>query len=236
MKNIYILLLLLMLGAACNDESLPVVVPENTGTWTDPATGEVYGWVRIGDQEWMTSNLKAGIPYFSATYELDKYGEWLGTSFSGTEEGTPEEQQDFERYGNLYEWETACEVCQNLGDGWRLPSDEDWQKLEIALGMSAGEAADAGWRGEGVADLLRQGDGGTGLGLQNSGNASFAGRPYSMKVRFTKEKGFFWTSTEDETGKVYYRKLHYNSSEVFRASTSPLSVPMMRIRCVRDVQ
>ena len=234
MKHLYILLAISLLGFACSDDDLPVVLPESTGEWTDLATGEVYNYVRIGNQEWMTSNLKAGIPYFAAEYDLNKYGDWLGTYFSGTEEGTPAEQQDFARYGNLYEWETACEVCESLGDGWRLPTDEDWQQLEIALGMSAGEAADEGWRGEGVADLLRQGEGGTGLGLQLSGNASFHGRPYSMGVRFVKEKGFFWTSTQDEDGRVYYRKLHYNSSEVYRMSTDPLSVPMMRVRCVRD--
>lgn len=190
MKYLYILLAISLLGTACSDDDLPTVLPESTGTWTDPATGEEYAYVRIGTQEWMTSNLKAGTPYFAAEYDLDKYGDWLETNFSNTAEGTPAEQQDFARYGNLYEWETACAVCESLGEGWRLPTDEDWQQLEIALGMSAGEAADEGWRGEGVADLLRQGEGGTSLGLQLSGNASFHGRPYSMGVRFVKEKDF----------------------------------------------
>ncbi len=39
-----------------------------------------------------------------------------------------------EPYGRLYTWEAANEACLELGDNWRLPSDEDWKKLAIEYG------------------------------------------------------------------------------------------------------
>lgn len=234
MKYTYLLIALLFLGVGCKDDhSLPEVKPVNSGTCE--IAGVTYEWVQIGDQQWITSNLKAGVPYWYAEYNLDKY-KINYTEFSEEEEGTAEERRDFERYGNLYEWETACEICEGLGDGWRLPSDEDWQKLEQALGMNADETAATDWRGDGVADLLRQGDGGTKLNLKIAGNASVQGDMGTLQVYYVNEKGYYWTSTQNEEGKVYFRKLHYNSSEVYRNCITPRYVPMMRVRVCRDAQ
>lgn len=38
-----------------------------------------------------------------------------------------------DKYGRLYIWEIAKNVCP---DGWHLPSDREWKILEINLGMS----------------------------------------------------------------------------------------------------
>lgn len=234
MRTIYVWMMLLLLGAACSeDHSLPAVVPADKGTWTD-ADGNEYGWVRIGNREWMTSNLKTGRAYWIKT-EFDEYKDFLEANFSGTKAGTASENQDLETYGNRYEWKVACDVCENLGDGWRLPTDEDWQELERALGMGADAAAD-GWRGEGVADLMRQGDGGTELRLLMGGNVSRRPNLMGIGVCHVEEQGFYWTASTDEEDRIYYRMFRYNSSEVYRGSTVPLAVMMMHVRCVRDVQ
>ena len=34
-----------------------------------------------------------------------------------------------DRVGRLYTWEAAKEACGLLGEGWRLPSDEEWNTL-----------------------------------------------------------------------------------------------------------
>lgn len=34
-----------------------------------------------------------------------------------------------QRYGRLYTWAAAHEVCSSLGSGWRLPSMGDWKTL-----------------------------------------------------------------------------------------------------------
>ncbi len=41
-------------------------------------------------------------------------------------------------YGRLYTWEAAKEACRLLGDGWRLPTDEEWGSLRDAYGGEQG--------------------------------------------------------------------------------------------------
>ena len=142
---------------------------------------------------------------------------------------------DFNEHGNLYTWEEALAACP---EGWRLPTDEDWQNLETTLGMSAVTAASKGWRGKGVTTLLRQEEG-TGLGLQLAGNASLSGVPERLYLNFLKEFGYYWTATEEENNglqetTVFYRKIFGSRTTVYR-DAAPLNI-LMRIRCVRDAQ
>ena len=37
-------------------------------------------------------------------------------------------------YGKLYTWKAAKKGCAFLGNGWRLPSDEEWKELAIFFG------------------------------------------------------------------------------------------------------
>ncbi len=56
-------------------------------------------------------------------------------------------------YGGLYQWEEMMQYVTTPGaqgicpDGWHLPTDEEFKTMEMALGMSQGEADDTGWRG-----------------------------------------------------------------------------------------
>ena len=34
-----------------------------------------------------------------------------------------------DRYGRLYTWKTAVMVCGQLGEGWRLPTNDEWKGL-----------------------------------------------------------------------------------------------------------
>ncbi len=104
--------------------------------------------------------------------------------------------------------------------------------------MSAVTAASKGWRGKGVASLLRQ-DEGTGLGLQLAGNASLSGVPVRLYLNFLKEFGYYWTATEEENNglqetTVFYRKIFGSRTTVYR-DAAPLNI-LMRVRCVRDAQ
>src|SRR5688572_31482780 len=38
------------------------------------------------------------------------------------------------RYGRLYTWESAQRVCSSLGQGWRLPTDDEWRQLAKRYG------------------------------------------------------------------------------------------------------
>lgn len=223
-----------VLCSCSDDDKLPTVRPAEKGTYTDERDGNTYGWVRIGDLEWMTSNLKyySWAPYYANMYDLfgsypDKvYSHYLDTDF----------EADYEMYGNFYTWEEANTVCP---EGWRLPTDEDWKNLERALGMSAGEADAEGWRGHREATLLRQGEEGTGIALQLSGEVANgetygAQKPYWC---FVGEYGYYWSASEaEDTGlhvtTVWFRKIYANYTTVYRG-TATLE-RLMRVRCCRD--
>jgi len=56
--------------------------------------------------------------------------------------------QDAERncrlYGRLYSWASAQRVCRRLGNGWRLPTDDDWRQLARRYGGVSQDSEDKG--------------------------------------------------------------------------------------------
>lgn len=48
------------------------------------------------------------------------------------------------RYGRLYTWESARRVCQSLGDGWRLPTDDEWRQMAKQYGGVSEDSDDRG--------------------------------------------------------------------------------------------
>ena len=226
------------IACACNDdENLPKITPTASGEFTDERDGNTYGWIRVGNLEWMTSNLKYGTPYYENEYG-GPFADWNGTPQKvKCQEAIFDYEKDYETNGNLYTWEEASTLCPQ---GWRLPTDEDWQQLEMALGMSAKEANEEGWRGENVATLLKEGNDGLGMNLQLSGCAWQSGS-YGFTIYLTNinEFGYFWTATEKKDSglsvqTVYFRKIFATYSTVYRY-TSPLDI-LMRVRCVRNAQ
>lgn len=236
-RHLILILLSIIAFSACDDDKLPNIRPAATDEFVDERDGNVYEWIRIGDLEWMTSNLKYGTPYFEREYGgafVDDYGDpqVVESQFIDFDM-----REDFETNGNLYMWE---ELEEMVPDGWRLPTDEDWKNLELALGMSQKEADKEGWRGDQVATLLRQGKDGWGMELQLSGCAWQSG-PYGDDIILTNidECGYFWSATEVEDNglqvpTVYFRKIIATQSTVYRGTT-PLNI-LMRVRCVRDAQ
>ena len=111
----------------------------------------------------------------------------------------------------------------NAPEGWRLPTDEDWKKLERAMGMSQGDADAMGFRGTMEGTLLQQDVTGTGIALPLGGYAIVLGRPATLRFRHWREFGYFWTATEEKNETpfpdAYYRKISFRSSQIERGIT-----------------
>src|SRR5262245_52034567 len=48
------------------------------------------------------------------------------------------------RYGRLYTWESAQRGCQSLGDGWRLPTDDEWRRMAKHYGGLGNDSPEKG--------------------------------------------------------------------------------------------
>ena len=59
-------------------------------------------------------------------------------------------------YGLLYNWYAVNDSRNIAPVGWHVPSDEEWQVFEIALGMSVDDANLPNiWRGAGIGTALK---------------------------------------------------------------------------------
>ncbi len=53
-------------------------------------------------------------------------------------------QNNCGRYGRLYTWKTAMNVCGELGTGWQLPTSDEWRALAKHYGGVYNESNDEG--------------------------------------------------------------------------------------------
>lgn len=234
MKKIFIIFSLAacMLTACSDDDDMLNVSPSERGTVTDNM-GNEYGWVRIGDLCWTTSNAKNGSPMTDAVYYDAVWGQSNYFSRSRREQLKAEY---IPKYGNLMMYEDAL---ASAPEGWRLPTDDDWKNLERSLGMGS-DVNNKGWRGSHAASLMMQGDEGTGLNLMLGGammmTTTFVAMSYDLW--YEGEYGLYWTATTapeytDFTG-VYYRKITPGTGKVERQVSK--TDKYMSVRWVRDAR
>lgn len=235
--NIWAILFVLCIGCNDDDNYLPEVKPEASGTIS--VGDNTYGWVRYGGLDWMTDNFKGGQPYYEQTI-IDDWEDEVYLIDCFREQAAI----DWDNYGNLYTYEEAVE---NAPDGWRLPTDEDWKKLEQAMGMSVADADALGLRGTIEGDLLLQDKTGTGISLRLGGYVLVNGRPAELRHLHLREYGYYWTATQTETSSevsfptIYFRKVSCHSSQIERNATRIVDSnyetnypKYMSVRYVRD--
>jgi uncharacterized protein (TIGR02145 family) len=124
-----------------------------------------------------------------------------------------------EIYGRLYDWETAMMACPS---GWSLPSDDEWKILENYVGRSAGEhlKAKSGWYY-------------LGSGKDTYGFAALPGGFGGSIFYSARQEGYWWSSTEFDSLKVYYRRMSYDYEHVFR-DYGVKRDSQKSVRCVKD--
>ena len=143
-------------------------------------------------------------------------------------------------YGLLYSYEAAQKA---VPEGWRLPTDDDWKKLEETLGMSRQEIDKLNeWRGAGAGTLLKE-EGVTGFNARMAGGDVYYASNISPKFLRCGESCYFWTSTKtkqnDSIDLAVIRSLAVYSDAVWRGTSridNGKRDMHYSVRCVKDVQ
>jgi uncharacterized protein (TIGR02145 family) len=212
---------LLMLLSGCEKDS---------GT-PDPITdidGNIYETVSIGNQVWMSENLRTTRLNDGTEIKLiTKSQEWHNSSEPAFSWYNNDSSMFKVPYGALYNGYVAenGKICP---EGWRIPENEDWRQLVEFLGDTA------------VAGGKLKVEGATQWHSPNTGadNSSlFSALPAGMRYfegTFSSLSYFtaFWSATETDTSSMIYVSLSYlDAIATFGRKSKKQG---FSIRCVRN--
>jgi uncharacterized protein (TIGR02145 family) len=204
-----------------------------SGTFTDSRDGHEYKWVKIGNQEWMAENL-AYLPEASQPSDgslTEPY--YYVYDYNGTSVTEAKATDNYKTYGVLYNWPAALTTCP---PDWHLPSNDEWKKLEMAIGMSQSEADDSGWRGTNEGTKLKATSGwyNNGNGSDEYGFSALPGgyRLFNGSFHLITNYGHWWSSTGDDTYYANCRFLRYNYANIYGYGYDKQCG--YSVRCVRD--
>lgn len=162
------------------------------GTMVDPRDGQTYPTVKIGDQTWMASNLN---------YQMRDSWCYL------------ELPEVCAKTGRLYTWNSAQVACP---EGWRLPSKEDWSKLNLMYDVVNNGSFQA---------LTEGGDSGL--------NVRFAGfRRDNGKYGNLSKMAYQWTSSKNANGSPQGYIFNQQLVKVYSYEFKPLDA--MSCRCIKN--
>ncbi len=205
------------------------------------ADGNVYETVTIGDLVWMAENLK------TTTYNdgTDIPNVTDDDAWSELETGAytlyDHDLSNKDVYGALYNW-YAVETGNLCPDGWRVPTDEEWQALESKADSKYG-FGDEEW--EIISRNNRGNDAGLNMkatfGWDEDGDGTdaigFSGLPGGYRNNhghyyYEGSMGIWWTATEFDKGRAYDRSLRHNHEDIGRFPSGKRIG--YSVRCVRE--
>lgn len=128
------------------------------------------------------------------------------------------------RYGRLYTWDSAQRACRSLGDGWRLPTDEEWRQMAKLYGGVSSDSEDKGKAA--YKALLAGGD--SGFNGLLGGGRSDKGQYERLEAH-----GFYWTASESDpaSGRFYN---FGRGGQAFHRQSGGEKQRAFSVRCVRD--
>jgi len=153
---------------------------------------------------WMTSNLNLNI---LGSYCYD------------------DKKENCEHYGRLYTWESAGKGCSLLGDGWRLPTKEEWRELITLYGGITKDSNET--RKEAYKALMQ------------AGNSKFnavlgGGRDLEGHYSRLEAHGFYWTATENDSSMAWFYNFGKGSQSLYQQDGGE-KTRAFSVRCVKSI-
>lgn len=189
-----------------------------------------YATVAVGEQCWFAENLRSA----SYTNGDPILGNLDATTWSEADYGAQaiynlDSISNFASSGRLYNWYAVADARGLCPSGWHVPSETEWQTLELHLGMDAGEVATVGLRGTNQGAQMKSSAGWN--GLNSSGfNALPVGRR-AVAGGFTAlgSGTGFWSTT---TAGLYVnnRMFSTESDQVIKGQWNKLNG--LSVRCI----
>ena len=128
------------------------------------------------------------------------------------------------QYGRLYTWESAHRACKSLGNGWRLPTDNEWRQMAEYYG---GVSADSKDKGNAAYKALLSG-GSSGFNALLGGGRSNDGEYARLDAH-----GFYWTASEIDPASAWLYNFGRGGQALHRQDGGE-KLGAYSVRCVRD--
>ncbi len=154
-------------------------------------------------KQWMTENLKMAV---ETSY-------CYGSS-----------DENCRRYGRLCTWASAQRACRALGDGWRLPTNDEWAQVAQSYGGVRDDSSDGGK----AAYVALLAGGPSGFDAVYGG-----GRDPSGEYARLEAHGFYWTATESSPTKAWFYNLGKNGRILNRHEDGEKE-SAFAVRCLRE--
>ena len=224
---------------SCGDDKS--TEPEQPLTVTD-IDGNVYQTVKIGNKVWMAENLK--VTHYRNGDPIPNVVErsaWTALS-TGAYCNYDNDTAIAAVYGRLYNWYAIDDSRNITPAGWHVATEEEWQQLEVSIGISPATADSLGKHGTDEGGKLKEVDT-THWRSPNTGATNESGftalpgggRDVTLDFLALYECSFFW-STEEYVGVPYgralYRTMWYDESYI--SCDSYDKKDGFSVRCVKD--
>ena len=139
-------------------------------------------------------------------------------------------------YGALYNWYAASSatICPT---GWHTATNDEYDAMEVSLGLALADINIWGWRGTDQGSKMKNTTGWN-AGENGTNTSGFSALPGGYRFyadglfNGQNSLGYWWTATEHDADRGWYRRLDGNNTAVYKASTDKRAGKA--IRCVKD--
>jgi uncharacterized protein (TIGR02145 family) len=220
---------------SCKDKDEPEVF-----SVTD-IDGNTYKAAKIGNQVWMTEDLR--VTHYRNGDDIERL---KGVSAYEVVNAPKyyfvydDLDQNSELFGNLYTWDAIADSRQIAPAGWHIPSHAEWQEIQKSQGMSDQQISLVCDDQNDMGGKLKHTESSywnspnagasnsSGLGLKGGGFRS----PKSTGFVNFKKVGAYWSSTSFNSDDAWYRHLYNDKASL--CSTHSSKKNGFALRCIKD--